>query len=400
MALLLGLMAASIPLLESAHRSLAANAATAPLILAFGVVGAVVATRRPRHPTGWILLGIALSFVVSGDASLYSTLVYRDHDSLPVGWLAVLLQPSWSTAIVLFGLAVLLFPDGHLPTPRWRWALRIYLSAAACRVFGAFAIAAGAIAVGHIQIADNSGDIRQINHPTGVEALWAIAQNIFFAVLFVVLLAWLCTQISAFRRSTGERRQQLKWLVGGGVISVLCAMLAFAGTNSVLGDLGLIGVMALPIALGIGILKYRLYEIDVIVRKTLVYAVLIAALGLLYLGGISLLGWAFRSLTGQSGALAVTFSTLVVAGLFQPLRTRIQRSVDHRFYRDRYDAVKTLGGFTGKLRGEIELDAVAAGVIDVVNVTLQPRHVTLWLRPPPTVAQTAATRPESPSESA
>src|SRR4029077_4662547 len=129
------------------------------------------------------------------------------------------------------------------------------------------------------------------------------------------------------------------------------------GTNSVLGDLGLIGVMALPIALGIGILKYRLYEIDVIVRKTLVYAVLIAALGLLYLGGISLLGWAFRSLTGQSGALAVTFSTLVVAGLFQPLRTRIQRSVDHRFYRDRYDAVKTLGGFTGKLRGEIELDA-------------------------------------------
>lgn len=397
MALLLGLMLASIPLLESAHRSLTANAATAPLILAFGVVGTVVATRRPRHPTGWILLGIAMSFVISGDASTYSTLVYRNHDSLPAGWLAVLLQPGWSTAIVLFGLAVLLFPDGHLPTPRWRWALRIYLTAAALWVFGAFAIAGAAIAVGHIQISDNSGDIRQINHPTGVEALWAIAQNVFFGVLFVILLAWLCTQISLFRRSTGERRQQLKWLISGGAISVLGAMLAFTDSNSVIGGLGLIGVIALPIALGFGILKYRLYEIDVIVRKTLVYAVLIATLGLLYLGGISLLGWAFRLLTGQSGALAVTFSTLAVAALFQPLRSRIQRSVDHRFYRARYNAVETLDEFTGKLRGQIELDAVSTGIVEVVNATVQPRHATLWLRPP-TPTQPGTAKPEPPSE--
>ena len=194
-----------------------------------------------------------------------------------------------------------------------------------------------------------------------------------------ILLAWLVYQVPGYRRATGERRQQLKWLMGGGAVAVVCGVAAISG--GAVGGVALVGVTALPISLGIGILKYRLYEIDVIVRKTLVYATLIGVLALVYLGGIYLIDKLLQALTGQSGALAVTFSTLAVAAAFQPLRVRIQRAVDHRFYRRKYDTAKTLEAFAGRLRQQIDLDALHSDVLDLVRVTLQPAQASLWLRP-------------------
>jgi hypothetical protein len=184
-------------------------------------------------------------------------------------------------------------------------------------------------------------------------------------------------------------RQQVKWLIGGAAIALTCLGIMLFGpasSSSTLVQTAIsialpIGLAALPVSIGVGILRYRLYEIDVIIRKTLVYAVLAGTLAVTYLGGISLIDHALQAVTGQSGALAVTVSTLVVAAAFQPLRARIQRAVDQRFYREKYDATRTLDAFAGRLRDQIELDALTADVLGVVRLTLQPRHASLWLRP-------------------
>ena len=149
-------------------------------------------------------------------------------------------------------------------------------------------------------------------------------------------------------------------------------------------NLALLSFGLIPVAIGIAVLRYRLYEIDVIIRKTLVYAVLIGALALVYLGGISLIGWTLRDVAGQSSTLAITLSTLAVAAAFQPLRHRIQQAVDRRFYRQTYDAQRTLDAFNGRLREHVDLDSLQNEVLGVARETLQPGHATLWLRPPTT----------------
>ena len=375
------LMAAGIPLDEIAHRSVLSGAASGvPLILGFLVVGVVVARRQPRHPIGWILLGIALAFPLNSVASIYSVLDYRDHRGLPLGWVAVLVQPAWSPAIVLFGLAILLFPDGRLPSPRWRWALWAFLGVGALWLVGAFGIAADTVIRHRIQVTP-AGDLTVIDHTTGVAAWWGAVQNLFFVLLGLILLAWIAYQVPRYRRAAPERRQQLKWLLGGGAIAAGSAFLSFGLSPTPVGQAALVGVVALPISLGVGILKYRLYDIDVIMRKTLVYAALIGSLATLYLAGVYMIGRGLQALTGQSGALAVTLSTLAVAAAFQPLRGRIQRGVDHRFYRQKYDAARTLDVFSGRLRDQINLTALQSEVLDLVRVTLQPAQVSLWLRP-------------------
>ena len=193
-----------------------------------------------------------------------------------------------------------------------------------------------------------------------------------------------------FRRSREIERQQLKWFAAAvmtvlAVIVVVFAVYQATGRNHS-DAIFLIGTSIIPVATGLAMLRYRLYEIDVIMRRTVVYSALIVALAALYLGGVALLGWIFRSVTGQSGALAVTVSTLLVAAAFQPLRHRIQRTVDHRFYRRKYDAAVTLDAFSGRLREQIDLDALQTEVLGVVTETLQPSHASLWLRtvePPP-----------------
>jgi hypothetical protein len=200
-------------------------------------------------------------------------------------------------------------------------------------------------------------------------------------------IVWIGAQVIRWRRATGAYRQQVKWLMCGSVVAIACMVILLGpntGGSTVVRAVRAVipvGIGALPLSIGVGILRYRLYEIDVIIRKTLVYAALLGLLAASYMGGVYLMGDLLQTLTGQSGALAVTLSTLAVAVAFQPLRTRIQRTVDHRFYRRKYDAAQTLDAFTGRLRDQIELDALASDVLDVVRLTLQPSVASLWLVP-------------------
>ena len=237
----------------------------------------------------------------------------------------------------------------------------------------------------------NTPDPNQsVENPLGIpsaELIINIAAGIgLFAGALGVIVGAAVMQIRRFRRADGDLRQQLKWFGAAAIFNavVLASAPVFwnvgGGWGTVWGGLYLIALTALPLATGVAILRYRLYEIDVIIRKTLVYTALAATLAVVYLGGISLTTWALRWVTGQSGALAVTLSTLAVAAVFQPLRTRIQRAVDRHFYRRRYDTVETLEAFSSRLRQQIDLHALETEVLGVATEALQPSHATLWLR--------------------
>ncbi len=201
----------------------------------------------------------------------------------------------------------------------------------------------------------------------------------------VVMVLGIVSGVLRYRRGGPVERLQIRWFLTAVIVFAVCvvasAVLSAATGIETPDAVFLTLLLMVPVSVGVAILRYRLYEIDVLIRKTLVYAGLVASLAVVYLAGISVLGWAFRSLTGQSGALAVTLSTLAVAAAFQPLRGRIQRAVDHRFYRRTYDAAQILDAFTGKLREEIELDNLHGEVLRAVHSTVQPRHASLWLRP-------------------
>ncbi len=337
--------------------------------VAFVLVGAVVVRRQPENAVGWILCWASLLLAVADAGGVY---VSGGHLDRPAGtataWVATC---AWIAGMGLLGTYLaLLFPDGRLASRRWRPVL---------------AIGSVALALGVLGVAFGEGpiDTGYPENPLGVPGADSLQAALLVIPLMVI--AGVISQITRFRRGTPVERQQLKWVVTtfalvGGLILVTAVLSELAGVQlpDVVYDVAFI---AIPISIGIAILRYRLYGIDVIIRKTLVYAALAATLALVYLGGISLATWAFRSVTGQSGALAVTLSTLAVAAAFQPLRTRIQRTVDRRFYRRSYNATHTLAAFNGRLREQIDLDALCSEVIGVATETLQPSQAGLWLRP-------------------
>lgn len=346
--------------------------------LAFGVVGAVVALHQPVNPVGWLLLAVALFFAINGVASTYSVLDYGRHGGrLPVGWIAVLLQPAWAPAIVCSGLSLLLFPDGRLPSPRLRWPLRLLLGVGGLWQLGAFAIAASAI-VSHDIHVDSGGNLRQINNPHGIWALWGVVQTVFFPVLGASSLLWLVWQVPRYRRSTGEQRLQLKWLLSGASIFVVSGFVSVAVSNGVVAFVAFIGLFAFPICIGVGILKYRLYEIDRLISRTLSYLILT---GLLVGVFVSIVVFVTDVLPFSS-PVAVAASTLAVAALFNPLRLRVQRLVDRRFNRARYDAEAILAAFALRMRDAVDLDTVRSELLEAVNTAVQPAHLSAWIRPP------------------
>jgi hypothetical protein len=355
----------------------------AAVTLAFWVVGVLVARREPRNPIGWMLIASgALVMIGLIDAEQYSLAVYvRGDHGLPFGDLAVIVGQCWPAALLFPPLAILLFPDGRLPSRRWKWVVAVYAGASTVLVGEQVLVALNAIRENRIQI-DASGGYLTTPAPRLLQGeAFSVVGIVLFLVIVVCWVAFVARRVVSYRRATGVRRQQFKWVMcGSAVTAVAIPMFAFVGVTWLEPVAGA-AVAALPVAIGVGILRYRLYEIDVIIRKTLVYATLVGSLAVLYLGGIYLIDRTLQALTGQSGALAVTVSTLAVALAFQPLRTRIQRAVDHRFYRKKYDAAETLDSFAGRLRDQIELDALTLGVLDVVRVTLQPRHASLWLKP-------------------
>jgi hypothetical protein len=378
---IVALIAVTFPL--AALAGLKASAGSGSLIFApvFGVLGFVLAWRKPGNRLGWLLLGAVGFLVLSGAAGAYAVALYRQHHTgLPLGWVAVLLQPGWAPAIALFGLTVLLFPDGRLPSPRWRWALWAYLAVAALWIAGTVVISLWAIAGHHVQV-DSGGNLLAIDHPTGWAAWWGAVQGLFFPVLGACWLASVAGQVVSYRRSSGDRREQLKWLIGGSAIAVAGGLLGVPFSNSpdqvlsVVGNIGLVAVLALPLSMGVAILKYRLYDIDRILSRTVAYAIITGLLVGIYAGLVLLA----TQVLGFSSTWAVAGSTLAAAALFTPLRRRVQRAVDRRFNRARYDADQTVAMFAARLQDAVDLDSVRADLVATMSDSLQPTHVSVWL---------------------
>jgi hypothetical protein len=380
--LALALGAASLPLASLAHQtaSTGSDLAEALLTVALAGVGLLLAWHQPRNPIGWVLLVSGVCFVLDGDASLYDTADYLlHHGRLPFGWVAVLAQPSWAPAIALLGTAVLLFPDGHIPSRQWRWPLRLYLAAAALWAGGAFAISAAAIAGHRIRI-DASGDLAILDHPTGAAVLWDLSQSVFFTLLAAGFVACVIQQAVSYRRASGERRQQLKWLASGIAVCGACGVLSLLLSNSsgieqAIGDIATVGIAALPASMAIAILRYRLYEIDRIISRTLAYTIITGLLIGLYAGLVLLATQVFRF----HSTVAVAAATLAAAALFSPVRRRVQQLVDRRFNRARYDADQTVAAFAGRLKDAVDLDSVRDDLAGVVNRVLEPAHISVWM---------------------
>ncbi len=346
---------------------------------AFPLVGVVIASRRPRNAIGWLFLAVGLGLALSNFSTAYADYgLFADPGSLPgavwVAWPATWSDPFFFLAV---SLLLVLFPDGRPVSRRWRPVLWLLAAAAA---------------VGVLSSAFRPGPIFEeslpVENPLGVEALAGTLDAVDTVVFLLFGLAIVVSGASAiarFRRARGEERQQLKWLaLAAGLLITGFVAMAVAGAlgagDKLAGMLIGIAVAAVPVAAGIAILKYRLYEIDRIVNRTLVYAAVTALLAGLYFGIVIGLQAAFSGLA-RGNDLAIAGSTLAVAALFRPARGRIQALVDRRFYRRRYDAAQALAAFSARLRDEVDLDRLGHDLGAVVRDTMQPAHVSLWLRP-------------------
>jgi hypothetical protein len=351
------------------------------LFLAFPLVGALIASKRPKNAVGWLCLAVGLLWMLIGVFDYYSYYGAATPDSVPYPVvMAGISDWIWVPTMGLLGTYVLLlFPDGRLPSRRWRPLA--WLSGAVILL----------LSVGVMLVPGRLGNLAGVRKPFGIEgAEWLTSGT--YALLPLLPLCMLASALSLvlrYRRSGGEERQQIKWIAfAASVVVVLYAIAMIASfvfpeeswttagsvwwlnllTYAVLSSFTLV-----PIAVGIAVLKYHLYEIDIIINRALVYVSLTATLVALYLGGVVLL-------TGQRSTLAVVASTLLIAALFNPLRKSLQSFVDRRFYRRKYDAAKTLATFNSRLREETDLDSLRDEVLGVVRETMQPEHASLWLR--------------------
>jgi hypothetical protein len=366
----------------AASRPLVSGADFILLYLAFGVVGVVVAWHQPANPIGWVLLGVGVFFTLGGAAGAYTVLDYRvHHGALPLGWLAVLTQPGWAPAVVLAGLSLLLFPDGRFPSRRWRPLMWAYIVVGGLWVAGTWIISVGAIVTHHVRIASN-GDLSALDNPAGTAAAWGIVGTVFFALIAVSWLAWLTSQVLSYRRISGERREQLKWLLSGATVFIVGTVASVwlnnaTGLWKVVGNITGVAMFALPVSIGFGILKFKLYDIDRIISRTLAYAIVTGLLVGVYAGLVLLATQALPF--PLSNSVAVAGATLVAAALFSPLRRRVQRVVDRRFNRARYDADAAIAAFAAGLQDAVDLEAVRADLLGTVRQALEPAHASVWI---------------------
>jgi hypothetical protein len=349
---------------------------TSMVAVGYSTVGAIVASRLPESPIGWLFCAIGLIFGLSHFSAEYAAYALLGPSrSLPAGeafaWLT-----SW---VWVFGLGLivyldLLFPNGRLPGARWRWFAwftAIVLVPAAIL---------GALSPGLILSST-------LINPLGVEGLPNVSRAIE-AFMYALIVVGASSMLARLRHAGRIERQQIEWFAYATAVAISGVILK----NTVYPAVGVtwvwwvglvlttVGVVSSPVAMGIAIFRYRLYQIDLIINRTLVYGSLTAVLACVYLGGVVFLQYAFRALSGEGSQLAVVASTLIIAALFIPLRRRIQSFIDRRFYRRKYDARKTLEAFSAQLRNETDLDALSDDLVGVVRETMQPAHVSLWLR--------------------
>jgi len=357
--------------------------------LTFPLVGALIASRRSNNPIGWICVAVGLIWMILPLSTAYGVygLVVRPGSVPFPAAIGSLGEWIWAPAVGLISIyLILLFPDGRLPSKRWRplaWVSGVAI----------ILVSAGsALTPGPME------GLPGIRNPLGLEKYPWVGD----ATLSLTLLLPLCMLASAvslvlrFLRSGGERREQIKWLAfAASILGLGFASYVIPGNilpddaggvgplwENLLEDAVTLSFAGVPVAVGIAILRYRLYEIDILINRTLVYGSLTATLVAIYFGGIVLLQRLFVVLTGERSTLAVVASTLLIAALFNPLRRRIQSFIDRRFYRSKYDARKTLEGFSAKLRDETDLEALNNDLVGVVRDTMQPAHASLWLRSP------------------
>jgi hypothetical protein len=356
-----------------------AEAVSFPLaVTASVVVGGLVASRRPANPAGWLFVGSAACVALNTVAAEYATYgLLTSPGALPfagaMAWVSEWTEP-WGAALLLVFLPFF-FPDGRLVSASWRPIAWLVFLALMVDVVVLRVLMPGVVVFGATRIAN----------PLGVEALRPFLDAIGTGVWLGSILVAVASLVVRFRRSRGEERQQIKWLaLAASAIPVWFltnAPIQAASPNLFQVVDALIVFALIPMAAGIAILRYRLYDIDVLINRTLVYGSLTATLVVVYFGGIVLLQRVFVVLIGEQSTLAVVASTLLIAALFNPLRRRIQSFIDRRFYRRKYDARKTLEAFSAKLRDETDLEALNAELVGVVRETMQPAHVSLWLRP-------------------
>jgi hypothetical protein len=362
---------------------------TTVVSVSYPALGLLLASRRPEHPIGWLFCAAGLVVGLEQFCAEYANYaLLAQPGSLPGGQAAAWVSAwVWVPFTAFCAFLVLLFPDGRLPSRRWlpfAWLVGIATVASATVA----ALRPGPVC-----------EVCPIDNPLGIEALegvsaldFALMETLFIGVLGLLAMA---SVFLRFRRASSVERQQIKWFAYAASVVVLAAICRSSLGNVVHSATGAwwgwwigqgiltVGFAGTAIAMGIAILKYRLYEIDLIINRTLVYGSLTVLLAAVYFGGVATVEAIFRALTGQEQQpqLAIVVSTLVIAALFMPLRRRIQSFIDRRFYRRKYDARKTLEAFSMKLREETDLDAVSDDLVGVVRETMQPAHVSLWLRP-------------------
>jgi hypothetical protein len=355
----------------------------------FAVVGVLVAARNPGNPVGWILLAIGATWGLDLVCSSYATYgleLHRGSHDLAVVT-ASIDSMLWVPGIGLTGVfLLLLFPDGHLLTPRWRWL--------------AWSSAAG-LTVASLGILCDPGLMSDSSfpntvNPLGIDALGTVTQVLRSVVIMVpiAILGAALSLILRFRRSRGTERLQMKWLAAAAaaVAGIFAVAMVFAailpsGADTpewlqLLQTVALISFGLIPVSIGFAVFQYRLYDIDLIIRRTLTYSCLAGILIGIYLAGVVGLSSVLRAATGESGALAVTLSTLLVVLVSRPIQSRVKATIDHRFSRLAYDPARTLDEFSDQVRRKVDLDVLGAELIGTVSATVRPAHVTLWLRQP------------------
>jgi hypothetical protein len=346
---------------------------------AFPTVGAVVASRRPHNPIGWIFLAAGIPFALSGLAHGYATYaLFTEPGSLPgaeaMAWLAswLFIPPLFAVPTFLF----LLFPEGRALSSRWRTIGWVAALGIVCTLLFAFA-------PGRLE----EPPFEQVVNPFGIEsaeAILRVVSTVGWASILLSILAASASMLVRFRRARGRERQQLKWIASAAGLFAVATVVGSTTLDAQHEEIGQLVILfayaGIPIAAGVAILRHRLYDIDRILNRALVYSALTALLGGAYFGIVV----AFQTAIPGAGDsdLTIAGSTLAVAALFRPLRSRVQGFIDRRFYRRRYDAQRTLEQFTARFRDEIDLDALNRELVAVVSDTMQPAHTSLWLRPP------------------
>jgi hypothetical protein len=367
------LFAAGVPLAALTHRP--GKFLIVAFVVPFAAVGVLVARRQPRNAIGWILIALALGSAIGSEAGFYAIRAYSvDHHGLPLSRLAAALAPlAWISILLLLPLPIMLFPDGRVPPGRWRWTLRTYGVLAPLFLVSVGVQTSHAFTDRRIAV-DATGQLTSINgSPSGIAAVINLVGLLGYAAF---ALGAVVRQILRYRRSRGVERQQLKWLLSGGAVALFGMVVATQASKSSPLSALFVAVIALPISIGVAILRYRLYEIDRIISRTISYALLTASLAAVFGGLVVLL----TDVLPFSSPVAVAASTLAAAALFAPLRRRLQRGIDRRFNRARYDAQATVTAFTGRLRHAIDPENISGELLGVVDQAVAPAHASIWIR--------------------